>query len=201
MLYSEKELKKRLQGGCPLYYFYAAMKRWCARLPARRCTSSGSRTPKRRCWTARRRRWRRSCWRRGPSRFLAVSAWWNCRCSVRRLLGQRLAGTVRHAGRYRKRGFCHDQRDRGKIRQTAPRQTGAKTHRRLREDRLLRTDQQTRPPGTAGACAQLGGGDRRCVRPGAEAELLDRCGDDQFLLQNEIAKLAALSGYGTITGT
>ena len=35
--------------------------------------------------------------------------------------------------------------------------------------------------------------------PGAEAELLDRCGDDQFLLQNEIAKLAALSGYGTIT--
>ena len=29
--------------------------------------------------------------------------------------------------------------------------------------------------------------------PGAEAALLDRCGDDQFLLQNEIAKLAALS--------
>ncbi len=50
--------------------------------------------------------------------------------------------------------------------------------------------------------------------PGAEAALLDRCGldraservkvrgrggDDQFLLQNEIAKLAALSGYTTIT--
>ena len=35
--------------------------------------------------------------------------------------------------------------------------------------------------------------------PGAEAELLDRCGEDQFLLKNEIAKLAAFSGYGTIT--
>lgn len=35
--------------------------------------------------------------------------------------------------------------------------------------------------------------------PGAEAALLDRCGEDQFLLQNEVAKLAALSGYGTIT--
>ena len=35
--------------------------------------------------------------------------------------------------------------------------------------------------------------------PGAEAELLERCGEDQFLLQNEIAKLAAVAGYGTIT--
>lgn len=34
---------------------------------------------------------------------------------------------------------------------------------------------------------------------GAESELLDRCGEDQFLLQNEIAKLAALANYGTIT--
>ena len=34
---------------------------------------------------------------------------------------------------------------------------------------------------------------------GAETALLDRCGEDQFLLQNEIAKLAALANYGTIT--
>mgnify|MGYP002772607980 CR=1 FL=1 len=32
---------------------------------------------------------------------------------------------------------------------------------------------------------------------GAEAALLDRCGEDQFLLKNEIDKLAALSGYRT----
>lgn len=35
--------------------------------------------------------------------------------------------------------------------------------------------------------------------PGAEGALLDRCGEDQFLLRNEIEKLAALAGYGTIT--
>ena len=35
--------------------------------------------------------------------------------------------------------------------------------------------------------------------PGAEATLLDRCGEDQFLLRNEIEKLAALANYGTIT--
>ena len=35
--------------------------------------------------------------------------------------------------------------------------------------------------------------------PGAETVLLDRCGEDQFLLQNEIAKLSALANYGTIT--
>lgn len=28
---------------------------------------------------------------------------------------------------------------------------------------------------------------------------MERCGEDQFLLQNEIAKLAAVAGYGTIT--
>lgn len=35
--------------------------------------------------------------------------------------------------------------------------------------------------------------------PGAEAVLLARCGEDQFLLRNEIEKLAALADYGTIT--
>lgn len=35
--------------------------------------------------------------------------------------------------------------------------------------------------------------------PGAEAALLARCGEDQFLLRNEIEKLAALTDYGTIT--
>lgn len=35
--------------------------------------------------------------------------------------------------------------------------------------------------------------------PGAEAALLARCGEDQFLLRNEIEKLAALADYGTIT--
>lgn len=35
--------------------------------------------------------------------------------------------------------------------------------------------------------------------PGAEAMLLERCGEDQFLLHNEIDKLAALANYGTIT--
>ena len=35
--------------------------------------------------------------------------------------------------------------------------------------------------------------------PGAEGMLLDRCGEDQFLLHSEIDKLAALANYGTIT--
>ena len=35
--------------------------------------------------------------------------------------------------------------------------------------------------------------------PGTEAALLARCGEDQFLLKNEVAKLAALANYSTIT--
>lgn len=35
--------------------------------------------------------------------------------------------------------------------------------------------------------------------PGAEAALLARCSEDQFLLKNEVEKLAALANYSTIT--
>ena len=35
--------------------------------------------------------------------------------------------------------------------------------------------------------------------PSAEAALLARCGEDQFLLKNEVEKLAALANYSTIT--
>jgi len=35
--------------------------------------------------------------------------------------------------------------------------------------------------------------------PGVEAALLARCGEDQFLLKNEVEKLAALANYSTIT--
>lgn len=35
--------------------------------------------------------------------------------------------------------------------------------------------------------------------PGGEAALLARCGEDQFLLKNEVEKLAALANYSTIT--
>ncbi len=37
------------------------------------------------------------------------------------------------------------------------------------------------------------------IEPGADRELLDRCGQDLFLLGNEVEKLAALSGYTTVT--
>lgn len=65
-----------------------------------------------------------------------------------------------------------------------------------------------------GYCAQIGKPNRQSLQallrgwagesgasfaPGAEAALLDRCGEDQFLLQNEVEKLAALANYGAIT--
>lgn len=66
----------------------------------------------------------------------------------------------------------------------------------------------------AGYCAQVNKPGRQALQellrgwaaecgaqfsPGAEAALLERCGEDQFLLQNEVEKLAALAGYGAIT--
>ncbi len=50
--------------------------------------------------------------------------------------------------------------------------------------------------GMAQAWAQESGA---TFAPGADAQLLDRCGEDQFLLRNEVEKLAALANYGTIT--
>lgn len=66
----------------------------------------------------------------------------------------------------------------------------------------------------AGYCAQAGRPTRQALAallgqwagecgarfaPGADTALLDRCGEDQFLLRGEVEKLAALAGYGTIT--
>lgn len=77
-----------------------------------------------------------------------------------------------------------------------------------REQKLIDTCEKL------GYCAQLGKPGRsellRLVQgwagesgarfaPGADTALLELCGDEQFLLQNEVEKLAALSGYGTIT--
>lgn len=61
---------------------------------------------------------------------------------------------------------------------------------------------QINKPGRAALQALARGWAADCgaeFAPGAEGALLDRCGEDQFLLQNEIAKLAALANYGTIT--
>lgn len=62
--------------------------------------------------------------------------------------------------------------------------------------------QLNRPTGCSftGHGPRLGEGGRvRTLPPGAEAALLARCGEDQFLLKNEVEKLAALANYSTIT--
>ena len=50
-----------------------------------------------------------------------------------------------------------------------------------------------------GYCVQLNRPTGADFAPGAEAALLARCGEDQFLLKNEVEKLAALANYSTIT--
>ncbi len=89
-----------------------------------------------------------------------------------------------------------------KLRQAAPRQAGAKADCTACE-KLGYCVQLNRPTG-APPCrrwpASWANGGRRGVCPRcAEAALLARCGEDQFLLKNEVDKLAALAGYGTIT--
>ncbi len=99
-----------------------------------------------------------------------------------------------------KRRLRADQPDGRKVRQNEARQAGAKADRGMRKTwaTAYRSINPAAPP-----CRKWPAlGQRNTTltfAQGAEAALLDRCGDDQFLLQNVIAKLAALSGYTTIT--
>ena len=76
------------------------------------------------------------------------------------LFRQGFAGALRHAGRHRERHLCADEHHRGELRQTAPRQAGAKAHCQLREAWLLCTAQPPHGRGFTGHGPRLGEGGR-----------------------------------------
>ena len=161
MLYSEKELEKRLKAGCALYYFYAsdeALVHTAAQKTLKYLNRDDPETTVLDGPTPLGGGDRASCRydfilrRQTPGTHAADP-------SVN-LFRQGFAGALRHAGRHRERHLCADEHHRGELRQTAPRQAGAKAHCQLREARLLCTAQPPHGRGFTGYGPRLGEGDR-----------------------------------------
>ena len=182
MLYSEKELKKRLQSDCSLYYFYAADEALVRSAAAKTLKFLNEADPETTVLD-------------GPTPTIEEIVL--------------AAGTISFFGGKRLvqmpmiRPSTYSDKDLQELCETLADTENAifvltsvieekfgKLRPGKREQKLIAACEKI------GYCVQINGA---AFAPGAEAELLDRCGEDQFLLKNEIAKLAAFSGYGTIT--
>ena len=200
MLYSEKELKKRLQGGCPLYYFYAADEALVRAAAGKALHFLQAQDPETTVLD-------------GPTPTVEEIVL--------------AAGTISFFGGKRLvelpllRPSTYSDKDLQELCDTlADTENAVFVITSVIEEKYGKLRPGKREQKLIAACEKIGycvqinkpgrpelqalvrswaGETGAAFAPGAEAELLDRCGDDQFLLQNEIAKLAALSGYGTIT--
>lgn len=200
MLYSEKELKKRLQAGCSLYYFYASDEALVRAAAAKTLKFLTREDPEVTVLD-------------GPTPTIEEIVL--------------AAGTISFFGGKRLvqmpmiRPSTYSDKDLQELCETlADTENAVFVLTSVIEEKFGKLRPGKREQKLIAACEKIG----YCVQinkpgrselqalarawaeetgaafaPGAEAELLDRCGEDQFLLKNEIAKLAAFSGYGTIT--
>lgn len=202
MLYSEKELKKRLQSGCSLYYFYASDEALVRSAATKTLKTLNEADPETTVLD-------------GPTPTVEEIVL--------------AAGTISFFGGKRLvlmpliRPSTYSDKDLQELCETlADTENAVFVMTSLIEEKFgkLRPGKREQKLITAcekiGYCVQInkpGRADLQAMArnwaadsgssfaPGAESELLDRCGEDQFLLQNEIAKLSALANYSTITQT
>lgn len=200
MLYSENELKKRIQAGCGVYYFYAADEALVRTASAKVEKALTADDPETTVLD-------------GPApsvEEIVLAAGTISFFGGRRLVLMPLVRPAAYSDRDLQE-FCDTLADTENavfILTSVMEEKYGKLRPGKREQKLITACEKL------GYCAQINKPNRNTLQamardwagesgaafaPGAEAMLLDRCGEDQFLLHNEIEKLAALSGYGTIT--
>lgn len=200
MLYSEKELQKRINSGCALYYFYAGEEAPLREAADRTMRALKDIDPE-------------TTTLPGPTptvEEIVLAAGTISFFGGRRLVYMPLVKASAYSDRDLK-DICDTLADTENavfVLTSIIEEQYGKLRPGKREQKLIDACERL------GYCAQIGKPGRgdllRLVQgwagesgarfaPGADAVLLDLCGEDQFLLQNEVAKLAALSGYATIT--
>lgn len=200
MLYSENELKKRIKAGCAVYYFYAAdeaLVRSAAQKVAQALTEIDPEITT----------------LDGPTpsvEEIVLAAGTISFFGGRRLVMMPLLKPSTYSDKDLQE-FCDTLSDTENavfILTTVMEEAYGRLRPGKREQKLIATCEKL------GYCVQINKPNRSTLQgmardwagecdagfaQGAEAALLDRCGEDQFLLRNEIEKLAALANYGTIT--
>lgn len=200
MLYSEKELDKQLKNGCSIFYFYAgdeALVRSAAQKAAHPFTLEDSEVTV----------------LDGPTpsvEDIVLAAGTISFFGGKRLVEMPLVRPSAYSDKDLQE-FCdvlQDTENAVFILTSVLDEKFGRIRPGKREQKLITTCEKL------GYCAQLVKPNRTTLQsmaqnwagelgasfaPGADAALLDRCGEDQFLLRNEIEKLAALSNYTAIT--
>lgn len=200
MLYSENELKKQIKGGCAVYYFYAAdeaLVRTAAAKVEKALTADDPETTV----------------LDGPTpsvEEIVLAAGTISFFGGKRLVLMPLVRPSAYSDRDLQE-FCDTLADTENavfILTSVMEEKYGKLRPGKREQKLISACEKL------GYCVQINKPSRSTLQamarewaaesgatfaPGAEAMLLERCGEDQFLLHNEIDKLAALANYGTIT--
>ena len=201
MLYSENELNKRLRSGCGLYYFYAADEALVHTAAQKALKVLNEDDPRdHRAGRPRAPGGGRSCWQRAPSPSSVA----------RRLVLMPLIRPSTYSDKDLQ-DLCDTLADTENaifVMTSVIEEKFGKLRPGKREQKLITACEklgycvQLNKPGRAALQEMARSWANECgaqFAKGAEAALLDRCGEDQFLLKNEIDKLAALSGYGTVT--
>ncbi|HJB41432.1 MAG TPA: DNA polymerase III subunit delta [Candidatus Gemmiger avicola] len=200
MLYSESELKKRLKAGCPVFYFYAgdeALVRSAAAKVEKALSADDPETTT----------------LNGPTpsvEEIVLAAGTISFFGGKRLVLMPLVRPSAYSDKDLKE-FCDTLADTENavfVLTSVMEEKYGKLRPGKREQKLIAACEKI------GYCVQIAKPNRGQLQnmardwagesgaafaPGAEAMLLDRCGEDQFLLHSEIDKLAALANYGTIT--
>ena len=200
MLYSENELKKRLKTDCAVYYFYAGDEALVRSAAAKAEKELSRQDPE-------------TTVLEGPTpsvEEIVLAAGTISFFGGKRLVLMPLVRPSAYSDKDLQE-FCDTLADTDNavfILTSVMEEKYGKLRPGKREQKLISACEKL------GYCAQVAKPNRQALQalardwaqesgtrfaPGAEGMLLDRCGEDQFLLRSEIDKLAALSGYGTIT--
>lgn len=200
MLYSESELKKRIKAGCAVYYFYASDEALVRSASAKVEKAFAADDPEKTVLD-------------GPTpsvEEIVLAAGTISFFGGKRLVVMPLVKPSAYSDKDLQE-FCDTLKDTENavfILTSVLEEKYGKLKPGKREQKLIAACEKL------GYCAQINKPGRGALQTmardwaaecgaqfenGAETMLLDRCGEDQFLLRNEIEKLAALAGYGTIT--
>ena len=200
MLYSENELKKRLKAGCAVYYFYAGDEALVRAAAAKAEKALAAQDPE-------------TTVLEGPTpsvEEIVLAAGTISFFGGKRLVLMPLVRPSAYSDKDLQE-FCDTLADTENavfILTSVMEEKYGKLRPGKREKKLIAACEKL------GYCAQIAKPNRAALQtmarewaeecgagfaPGAEAMLLDRCGEDQFLLRSEIDKLAALADYATIT--
>lgn len=200
MLYSETDLKKRIKAGCTLFYFYAADEALVRNAAAKAESAFAAEDPERTVLD-------------GPApdiEEIIAAAGTISFFGGRRLVLLPLLCPAKYSESdlQELKSALEDAENAVFILTSVVEEKYGKLALKAGNKKLIEACEKL------GYCAQISKPDRNTLRKmarnwakesgaafaaGAENTLVERCGEDQFLLENEVAKLAALSGYGTIT--